>query len=197
MTVLVRLIIACISVASGSVFASVDCFSKSPRLAEQGDSYWQINTVAPASIQGKNQFLTQAQAFSGRVTGNLQHEECSGTVHKPLVKSTKASVKGAIVVQGDAVQFILETTDNKEKIVKTERMEFLGRSPTVDFAFSADGTFHLQQKLRANATPGDKISLLREAEYSISFNKKQLTMRAVYYANGFYYAEDSWVILRR
>jgi hypothetical protein len=197
MTVFVRLIIACVSVASGSVFASVECFSKSPRFAQQGDAYWQIDTLAPASIQGKNQFLTQAQAFSGRVTGNVQHEECSGTADKPLIKTTKASVKGSLVVQGDSVQFILEATDNKDKIVKTERMEFLGRSPTVDFASSTDGTFHLQQKLRANATLSDKISLLRETEYSISFNKKQLTMRAVYYANGFYYAEDSWVILRR
>ncbi|HNG60595.1 MAG TPA: hypothetical protein PKZ52_12290, partial [Cellvibrionaceae bacterium] len=180
-----------------SAFATLACFQQSPRFVQQADQYWQINTVPSGPLAGKPALLKQAEPFAGRINGSVQRQECSGAEAKPLIKTSKASVKGTLSVEGDAVKLILSVTDLKDKIVKEERLEFLGHSPTVNFTAGAAGEFALIQKLRANAKPGDKISLLRESEYSLTFTKKFLTIRAVHFANGLAYAEDVWEITPR
>lgn len=198
MPLFIRLLAASLvcSLAS-SAFAAVTCFHASPRLAQQGDQYWQINSLPSGPLAGKSAFLKQAERFNGRVNGTLQHEECSGTEANPLRKQSNASVKGTLSVEADGIKLILTVTDFKDKTIKDERLEFLGRSPTVNFMAGAEGEFKLTQKLRANANPNDKISLLRESEYSVVFDKKFITIRAVHFANGLAYAEDVWLLAER
>ncbi len=176
--------------------AEVACFAPSPRFTQQGDQYWLINTLSTAGLAGKKQLLRSAEPLNGRVEGSLYHQECSGSESKPLVRANKASVKGTLSVDAEGIKLNLEVTDLKEKTIKQERMEFLGRSPTVAFSV-AEGEFSLVQKLRANANPGDKISLLRESQYSLIFTKNHLKLRAVHFANGLTYAEDIWEISPR
>lgn len=197
MALCIRLLAASAVFICSSAFASLACFQPSPRFSQEGDQYWQINTLPTGLQPSKQALLKRAEPLVGRISGSLQREECSGSQTTPLVKNHKASVKGTLSVEGDAVKLSLSVTDLKEKIVKEERLEFLGRSPTVSFSAGADGQFNLIQKLRANAKPGDKISLLRESEYFLIFNKKHLSIRAVHFANGLAYAEDLWEITPR
>lgn len=197
MALFVRLLAASLVCVSGSALASVACFQPSPRFAAQGDAYWQINPLVNGPIAGKQALLKQLEPLAGRINGALRREDCSGAENQPQVKSVNASVKGTLVVEQDGVKLQLSVTDLKDKTIKEERLEFLGRSPTVAFNTGAQGEFTLVQKLRANAKPGDKISLLREAEYSLLIDKKHLRIRAVHFANGLTYAEEIWDITPR
>ncbi|MEY4589330.1 MAG: hypothetical protein RL497_1406 [Pseudomonadota bacterium] len=183
---------------AGPAFATNDCLSKSPQFASQGELYWEINPIKNIPEAHKNNFIIQAEKMAGRIQGDLNHEECTGSQNNILKTNIKATAKGTIAMEKNGVKLILEVTDIKNKKIKTERLEFLGKSATV--AFLADknsGSFMLQQKARTNAQTKDKISLLREVEYSIKFNKNKLFIRALHYANGFYYAEDTWELARR
>lgn len=197
MALFLRLVAASVVFVSSSALATVACFQQSPRFTQEGDRYWQINTIPQGPVVGKQAFLKQAEPFKGRISGTVQREECSGAQANPLIKATKASLKGSLSIDADGVKLQVSVTDLKDKTIKEERLEFLGRSPTVALNTGAEGEFSLIQKLRANANPGDKISLLRESEYSLVFAKKQISIRAVYFANGLAYAEEFWEIMPR
>lgn len=193
----VRLIVGFVFLLTQSAFAAVICTDKSPRIAQQGDKYWDIQPTGTIDPASKSQFQQRFSQFVGRIEGSLQHEECTGNKDKIEIKSSRASVKGTLEQSDGGVKLILEITDLKDKSVKNERIELLGRASTVDFSASPGGGFQTLQKIRANASNADKISLLRESEYAVSFSKKTLIIHSKHYANGYFYAEDNWVITGR
>jgi hypothetical protein len=197
MTFKLRFVLGCMCLMAQPAFASLECSDKSPRFTQQGDTYWEINPISRSASADKNQFTLRVKHFAGRVEGKLQRNECSGGQDKTLIKTTQSSAKGTLEQANNGVKLVLEVTDLKDKSVKSERLEFLGSTSTVDFSADSAGGFITLQKIRANATPGDKISLLRETEYSISFAKNKLIIHAEHFANGYFYAEDNWTITSR
>lgn len=176
-------------------WAALDCTSKSPRFEIQGERYWDIVVVKPKPVD-QQRFLATMEKFSGRITGNFIRDECTADQGTTKVLSNSGRVKGYLNTTDTGAKFSVEVTDSKEKTVKPEIMEFLGRSATIEFTANANG-YRALHKIRANAKPGDKISLLREVEYLITITKNELLVDAKHYANGQFYAQDKWVFKQR
>lgn len=181
--------------AAGATSAAANCTDKSPQFEHQGERYWDIVAIKPKPVD-QQRFLATMDKFSGRITGHLTREECTLEQGVNKILSSSGRIKGYLDTTDTGAKFSIEVTDAKEKTVKPELMEFLGRSATIEFSATAEG-YRALQKIRANTKPGDKISLLREVEYVISISKNELFVDAKHYANGQFYARDKWVFKRR